>query len=110
VQVEGLGQGDKEVSEAVQVASQALEEFVVGGVGLEVEAVEVEAVEVEAVEVEAVEVEAVEVEAVEVEAVESRFGIQKLKLKQLLIQHAGTQPELQYVLLQSGLLIVLKVQ
>jgi hypothetical protein len=100
VQVEGLGQGDKEISEAVQVASQALEEFVVGGVGLEVEAVEVEAVEVEAVEV----------EAVEVEAVESRFGIQKLKLKQLLIQHAGTQPELQYVLLQSGLLIVLKVQ
>jgi hypothetical protein len=69
VQVEGLGQGDIEVSEAVQVASQALEEFIVGGIGLKVE-------------------------AVEVEAIESQFGIQKLKLKQLLIQHARTQPEL----------------
>ena len=67
MQVEGLGQEDIEVSEAVQVVSQALEESVVGGVDLEVE-------------------------TVEVEAVESRFGIQKLKLKQLLIQRAGTQP------------------
>ena len=62
MQVEDLGQRDTEVSEAVQVASQALEESVVGGVDLEVE------------------------------VVGSRFGIQRLKPKQLLIQHAGTQP------------------
>jgi hypothetical protein len=85
VQVEGLGQGDIEVSEAVQVVSQALEESIVGGVDLKVK-------------------------TIEVEAIESRFGIQKLKLKQLLIQYTRTQPELQYILLQSGLLIVLKVQ
>ena len=45
MQVEGLGQEDIEVSEAVQVVSQALEESVVGGVDLEVKTVEVEAVE-----------------------------------------------------------------
>ena len=84
MQVEGLGQGDIEVSEAVQVVSQALEESVVGGVDLEV--------------------------TIEGCQLGIQFGIQKLRLKQLLIQHTGTQPELQYVLLQSGLLIVLKVQ